>query len=834
MPDTKTRRRSRDVALQEPATSQDIARHHPSGDITMDALEAMFSGHCAPTLLVAPESGEILYVNRAAELMYGYGAADLLGMTVETLSAEPAEKVRATRRKALRGDGQAVAVRHRLANGCVHELLAHSSPVQVDGQTRLLAVMLDVTPLHDARKALAVRQEQLDIVVSAANAGVVDVNLVNGEIQASDTVWDLLGIARDQFSTLTEFTALLHPDDVDAAIKHCRRSIERRERFERRVRLRRADGHYTWVLGSARAVYDESGEAVRYVGSIRDISFTMRIESDLRASERRYRRMFEASPVPMLVVDERLERIQEANFAAMDLYEMDRNEVVGCQLSRLLASDEDIAVLSRGDTRVEMRHRSSSGRILDVNCSCCSVGTKGRSANLLMVEDLTRQKADACEIRRLATVDEVTGLHNRAAFESHLASAIERATSMGKSGALLVVNLDSFNAVNSAAGRLVADQILFETGQRLVRVAGVNDSLARQQGDEFALVFHGMHEDADRMATQAGRLAHDIVAALREPYQVDDMAFTLTASVGIALFGGQPKQAMTADNVLRHCESAVRQAKQQGGDAFRYFDPDIQRDLDTRSALELDLRRAVNESQFELYYQLQVDQHARAVGAEVLLRWNHPTRGVVSPLQFIDLAEETGVIISLGQWVLEQACYTLSRWAGMPGYEHLSLSVNVSARQFRQADFVSQVTRALTDSGARPELLTLEITESLLLDYADQAIEKMHDLRVLGIGFSLDDFGTGYSSLAYLKRLPLDELKIDRGFIRDILTDPNDAIIVRTIIGMANNLGLTLIAEGVESEAQHKTLTRWGCTGFQGYHFARPMPAGAFSVQPSG
>ncbi len=280
----------------------------------------------------------------------------------------------------------------------------------------------------------------------------------------------------------------------------------------------------------------------------------------------------------------------------------------------------------------------------------------------------------------------------------------------------------------------------------------------------------------------------------------------------------------SADVLLQSAHAAVEQAKSLGRNQVRFFDASLQAVVQRRASLEIDLRQALRAGQFELFYQIQVSQQLETIGAEVLLRWIHPERGMVSPLEFIALAEETGVIIPLGSWVIEQACERLASWARMPGYEKFRLSVNVSARQFRQPDFVEHLTDTLRRSGARAELLTLELTESMLLDHPEDAIDKMNEVRRLGVGFSLDDFGTGYSSLAYLKRLPIDELKIDRTFTRDILTDPNDAVIVRTIVGMAKNLGLKLIVEGVETSEQQALLTRWGCAGFQGYLHGKPVP----------
>ena len=363
--------------------------------------------------------------------------------------------------------------------------------------------------------------------------------------------------------------------------------------------------------------------------------------------------------------------------------------------------------------------------------------------------------------------------------------------------------------------------------RRLGQGVRSTDLLARIGGDEFAIVLSQPGADPHVVRGEAEAFSTRVLELLRAPVRVAGEDYKITASIGLVI---GDEQTHGADTMLRHAEAAVALAKQCGRDVWRLYDPALQADIDLRAALEMDLRKALDEEQFRLFCQLQVDQHGRPMGGEVLLRWFHPGRGMIPPLQFIDLAEVTGVIVPLGRWVLEQACRQLVAWGATPGYETLRLSVNVSARQFRHAGFVDDVRAILRRTGADPSRLVLELTESLLLDYADQAALRMRELRTLGIGFSLDDFGTGYSSLAYLKDLPLDELKIDRTFTRDILGSAGDAVIVRTMIGMARNLGLLLIAEGVETQDQHDALVRWGCTGFQGYLFGRPVPIETFAI----
>jgi EAL domain-containing protein (putative c-di-GMP-specific phosphodiesterase class I) len=300
-----------------------------------------------------------------------------------------------------------------------------------------------------------------------------------------------------------------------------------------------------------------------------------------------------------------------------------------------------------------------------------------------------------------------------------------------------------------------------------------------------------------------------------------------TTSIGIVLFQGNSE---SSDSVLKHADTAMYQAKAAGRNSIRFFDPKVQSELEARLSLVADLGQAVDRGQLQLYFQKQVNAQGRATGAEVLLRWVHPARGMVSPAQFIPLAEETDLIVPIGSWVLQAACRQLRAWQGLPDLRELTLAVNVSAKQFHQPGFVSQVRRELVAAGAKPSHLKLELTESVVLENVEETIAKMRELKLLGISFSMDDFGTGYSSLQYLKRLPLDQLKIDQSFVRDITTDPNDAAIVQTIIAMTDALGLNVIAEGVETREQQAFLEHAGCHAYQGYLFGRPVPLTKFEA----
>ncbi|MDO9601006.1 MAG: EAL domain-containing protein [Rhodocyclaceae bacterium] len=395
----------------------------------------------------------------------------------------------------------------------------------------------------------------------------------------------------------------------------------------------------------------------------------------------------------------------------------------------------------------------------------------------------------------------------------------------GRQGAVLFIDLDHFKNLNDTRGHDAGDHLLVEVAHRLLSCVRTEDTVARLGGDEFVVLLEDLDEEGAGAAAQVEAVAEKILCAINRPYQLKGLPHHSTSSIGATLFRGQEE---SIDELLKHADVALYRAKDAGRATLRFFDPAMQALLDARAALETDLRGALANRQFHLHYQAQLDSAGIIVGAEALLRWVHPERGSVSPVEFIPFAEQCGLIVPIGRWVLQVACAQIKVWESYPFTRNLRLAVNVSARQFVQADFVEDTLQQLHASGIDPGRLKLELTESALIDGIDEAIAKMEVLKAAGIGFSLDDFGTGYSSLSYLRRLPLDQLKIDRSFVSEIMTNANDAVIAQTIIGMARNLGLDVIAEGVETRDQFEFLDQHGCNGYQGYLFSRPLPLDEF------
>jgi diguanylate cyclase (GGDEF)-like protein/PAS domain S-box-containing protein len=442
-----------------------------------------------------------------------------------------------------------------------------------------------------------------------------------------------------------------------------------------------------------------------------------------------------------------------------------------------------------------------------------------------VTRDITQRMRAQAEINRLAFYDGLTQLPNRKLLQDRAQQAVVVSGRSHRHGALLFVDLDHFKTLNDTRGHEVGDQLLRQVAQRLATCLRAGDTLARLGGDEFVVLLEDLSEESARAAAEAKAVGDKMLAALEPEFALQGQDHHITASIGVALFVGA---ADSYDELLKRADLAMYRAKSAGRNALCFYDPQMQAIVSARAALEADLRRGLQLGELELYYQPLVLADGRVVGAEALVRWQRPGHGMASPAEFIPLAEETGLIKPLGLWVLQTACRQLVAWAANERTRGLSISVNVSPRQFRHADFVASVLATLAQSGARASLLKLELTESLMLEDVEGTIAKMNELKSHGVSFSLDDFGTGYSSLAYLKRLPLDQLKIDRSFVRDVLTDFNDAAIARTVLALGHSLGLPVVAEGVETEGQREFLVQHGCQAFQGYLFGKPMPVAEF------
>ncbi len=432
------------------------------------------------------------------------------------------------------------------------------------------------------------------------------------------------------------------------------------------------------------------------------------------------------------------------------------------------------------------------------------------------------------QINNLAFYDPLTGLPNRRLLHDRLQHALDSSGRSGKEGALLFMDLDNFKNLNDTLGHDIGDLLLQQVAKRVELTVRKGDTVARLGGDEFVVILEGLSEKSIEAAAQTETVGEKIIAAFKQTFQLGMHERHSTPSIGATLFKGQ---SQTIEEIIKQADIAMYQAKKSGRNMLRFFDPKMQESINTRASLENDLRVALEKLQFQLYYQIQVDGDRHPVGCEALIRWTHPARGIVPPDQFIPLAEETGLILPMGLWVLETACIQLSKWAKTAHMGNLTIAVNVSTHQFYQNDFVEQVIEVLERTGANPQLLKLELTESVLISNIDNIIAKMAALKARGVGFSLDDFGTGYSSLSYLSRLPLDEVKIDRSFVANIESNDNAVAICVAAISLAHSLNLKVVAEGVETDAQCYILsTVHRCDFIQGYLFSKPVPIEGFEA----
>ncbi len=536
-----------------------------------------------------------------------------------------------------------------------------------------------------------------------------------------------------------------------------------------------------------------------------------------------------------IIVRDLQHRIVYWNRSAQRVYGWAADEVIGTSVAQSAYRDprdfdrSHAQLMADGEWTGELAQRRKDGQAITIEAHWTLVrDSRGKPVSVLAINtDISQRKRAEREIQQLAFYDPLTQLPNRLLLMDRLQQALTSTERSKRGGALLFIDLDNFKTLNDTLGHDQGDLLLQQVAQRLRVCVRQADSVARLGGDEFVVMLEDLGGNIHDVSRQARLVADKVLAALNAPYQLSLGEYQSSASVGIAPF---TEEHAGVGELLKQADIAMYQSKSAGRNTVRFFDPALQAAVTGRAALEVDMRSALTQNEFFLHYQPQVDGDGRMTGVEALIRWQHAQQGMVSPVRFIPVAEETGIIVQIGRRVLRLACEQLAAWALRPETEHLIMSVNVSSRQFRHPDFVTHVMAELQRSGARPPRLKLELTESLMVDDMDLTIDKMSELQRLGVGFSLDDFGTGYSSLAYLKRLPLDQLKIDQSFVRDVLTDPNDAVIARTIIGLGRNLGLEVIAEGVETEEQRQFLADNGCRAYQGYLFSKPLPADALEA----
>ena len=640
----------------------------------------------------------------------------------------------------------------------------------------------------------------------------------------------MTGYSRDEL--VGQSIRMLYDQKPDPAFfQDLRKTIQSGRSYRGATLKHHKDGTPYLCEVSITPVHDKVADCMRLV------SIQRRVE-DAWGQDRYLETVFHAAPVGLILVrgDGRIDRVNET---AEELFGYSAGELVGREVE-LLVPDE--ARAHHRDYRTAYSHQPrarqmGAGRDLEgqrkdgsrfpVEIGLAPLETVERAAVLVSVIDIAERKRQEAEIEFLAFNDPLTGLANRRLCMDRITEAIEGLTDSGQFGALVVIDPDRFQALNDTRGHSRGDQLLCDMAERLTAFAGPGRLVARVGADEFAVLLDdlGQASDAIRYAERFAQQARDILGA---PYSWKQGGYYATVSSGITLLHPEDD---TVEDALKRVDLALQDAKREGRNRISVFDPVLQRSAEERARIEHQMPAALANEEFVPYYQPCVDAAGRCVGAEALIRWQHPTHGLISPGSFIPVAEESGLIHAIGESMLRQVCEQVARWALDESLSRLEVSVNVSPKQFRDPDFVHSVKSILDETRVNPHQLCLEVTESLLFDDADEAIARIAALRRMGISFALDDFGTGYSSMAYLKRLPLDLLKIDQSFVREMPADSDATAIVETIIALADNLGLTCIAEGVETEEAWRFLREAECQRFQGYLFSPAIPAEQFERQ---
>lgn len=624
------------------------------------------------------------------------------------------------------------------------------------------------------------------------------------------------------------FREFLPPHAVDVVDKALHEALQNGISSGKYYSLKLPRGMATFELSISRKT-TESASGPRFVVLARDITERRMAEEELRVAAT----AFEAREGMMITDPDGT--ILRINNAFTEVTGYDAEDVIG-KNPRILSSgrhDKNFyaqiweSIIQTGSWRGEIWNRRKSGEVFPEWLTITAVKNELNITThyVSTLTDISELKQNEERIHNLAFFDPLTHLPNRRLLQDRLEHAITTSLRQHTKGALLFIDLDDFKTLNDNRGHHVGDLLLVAVAERLRDSVREQDTVARLGGDEFVVVLEGLSESREEAATQTQQVAEKIMTQLNAEYEIENQGYFNTPSIGICLFGDT---TVPIDELLKQADQAMYHAKATGRNTFRFFDPEMQSTAAQRFSLQHEMRDALQQNQFQLFYQPQINVDGKVTGAEALIRWVHPERGMVSPLDFIPIAEDSGLILPLGKWIVETACKQLVNWSKDVATTDLCLAINVSARQFQQANFVDQLLEILRSTGADPHKLKLELTESMLVDNPQDIITKMDALKIHGIKFSLDDFGTGYSSLSYLKRLPINELKIDKSFVNDILTDANDAAIARMIIRLAQSMELSVIAEGVETKEQRDWLESEGCFKYQGYYFGRPVPVEKF------
>jgi diguanylate cyclase (GGDEF)-like protein/PAS domain S-box-containing protein len=696
---------------------------------------------------------------------------------------------------------------------------------------RMIGTISDITDRKQAEQRLRESEQQVRLSQLYGGIGTWELNLRSHSQLWSEAITQQLGFPDLANPTWNDFLAVVHPNDRATLFNNVEQLTSQDDTLDVEYRILDTQGKVRWMRSIGKVDVNSAGQAITLQGTIQEITRQKEAEHNLHIAAT----AFESQEGMMVTdADNIILRVNKA-FTTITGYAAE--EAIGNK-SSMLRSDRHDAIFfdtmwndihSHSYWEGELWNTRKNGEVYPQKLTITAVkDSNGIVTNYVgTLIDITLSRQAEREIENLAYYDSLTGLPNRRLMSDRILHTMSASSRSNHKAAILFLDIDHFKTLNDTLGHDIGDVLLQQVARRLSSCIREEDTVSRFGGDEFVVLLEDLSLHAIEAAAQVEDIANKILSSVNQSYQLANHSYISSASIGITLLNGHQSQI---DVLLKQADIAMYQAKKDGRNAIRFFDPQMQTSITAHAKLESELKQAIEQQQFQLYYQVQVDSSLQPFGAEALIRWIHPNRGLIPPLDFIPLAEQNGAIQAVGQWVIDTACAQLKVWQQDAITCKLTLSINVSPKQFHQSDFISQITMAVQRYNIDPSLLKLELTESLLLNNVEETITKMKALAEIGIQFSLDDFGTGYSSLQYLKKLPLYQLKIDKSFVDNIVTDSDDQVIVRTVIAMAHSLGLSVIAEGVETEAQQQLLLTKGCTHYQGYLYSKPIPIEQFNV----
>lgn len=793
-------------------------------------------------IVVIDEHGSIEEFNPACVNLFGYSKEETFGHNVTLLMPEPyctehdnyIKNYLSTGCSRIIGVGREVLARHKNGQCFPAELLV--SKAELNQRCVFIGFIKDITERSERETAMRESEERFRQL--AANVNVMfwlsepDKDKLLYVNTAFETIWgrSCASLYQNPYAVWLES---IHPDDRERVLNDGF-SGRLDQAQSQRYRIKRPDGSIRWIEDRLFPIRDQSGKVYRIAGIAEDVTLHIESEQELRIAATAFE-----TREGTLITDAN-EVIIRVNRAFTEITGYHAEEAIGKRPSILKSGRHDADFYQRmrmqlqaaGHWQGEIWDRHKDGHIYPKSLTITAV--QDRQGNVTHYvgnfSDISERKEAEEKIRNLAFYDSLTLLPNRRLLADRLEQALVASVRSGEYGALFFLDLDNFKNLNDTKGHQYGDKLLVDVAERLRLCVREEDTVARLGGDEFVVMLETLGLSAEHAAVAALAIGEKILYQLNQPYPIDGYTHHSSSSIGVTLFYGKNHRP---DELLVQADTAMYESKKAGRNTLRFFDPSMQQTLTRRVSLEHALRQAVAEEQFRVYYQIQVDEHRQPVGVEALIRWKHPEQGMMSPADFIPLAEETGLIHPVGRYVLIQVCEQLQRWHERAGFNNLSVSVNVSAIQFNKADFVDQIKDTIEHYRFDRNLLKLELTEMMVLGDIAVATHKMAQLRAIGLQISMDDFGTGYSSLNYLKRLPFNQVKIDRRFTGNVLEDAEDAFIIEMIVELSRRLSMETLAEGIETQAQLELLHRLGCRRFQGYLFGHPIAGSELERQLS-